>query len=129
MDEKTHQEGQIALAMQAIQKNQISSIRKAAKFYNVPLSTLSTRLRGTQSKRGSKAINRLLLPAEEESLIKWILLMEKRGFPPFLINVKRMAQTLLERRDNTKKSRSIGKLWVYHFHQQNPSIKAYLTRQ
>jgi len=55
--------------------------------------------------------------------------MEQRGFPPFLIDVKRMAQSLLDRRyGDTTQSRTIGKNWIYRFHREHPSIKARLSR-
>ena len=36
----THQEGRISLAVQALQSVQITSIRQAAKTYNIPFTTL-----------------------------------------------------------------------------------------
>jgi hypothetical protein len=55
--------------------------------------------------------------------------MEQRGFPPFLIDIKRMAQSLLDRRcSNTSKSKPVGKNWIYRFHNNHPGIKACLSR-
>jgi hypothetical protein len=91
-------EGRMTLAVHAIQKSQFSSGRSAASVYKEPRTTLQDRLHGRQPKRGSRAPNRLLLECEEEELIKWICSMERRGFPPYLIDIKRMAQSLLTRR-------------------------------
>ncbi|MCG3562200.1 hypothetical protein L8957_28975, partial [Klebsiella pneumoniae] len=40
------QEGRIQLAISALRKNEISSIRRAAEIFNVPRSTLQDRLNG-----------------------------------------------------------------------------------
>jgi DDE superfamily endonuclease len=55
--------------------------------------------------------------------------MERRGFPPFLIDIKRMAQSLLTRcGTNAFGPRTIAKNWIYKFHKQHPAIKARLSR-
>ena len=43
---RTEQEGRILLAIQAIQKQEILSIREAARQFNVPYTTLRRRLNG-----------------------------------------------------------------------------------
>ena len=85
-------EGRIALAIHSLQKKQLKSQRSAAKTYVVPRRTLQRREKGIPPRRGSKAKNRLLLEYEEAELIKWICSMERRGFPPCLIDVNRMCQ-------------------------------------
>jgi hypothetical protein len=125
--ESLQKEGRVALAMSAIRKNQISSGRRAAKIYVVPRSTLQARLKGRPSKLGSRAKNRKLLECEEETLIKWIHNMEQRGFPPYIIDVRRMAQTLLARRGSDA-SATLGKHWVYKFIRQHPDLDARLSR-
>jgi hypothetical protein len=79
--------------------------------------------------RTSKAKNRLLLECEEKELVTWILSMERRGFPPFLIDVKRMAQTLLVRRDPDGVPRIVGKNWTGRFLNDHPDIKPRLSRR
>jgi hypothetical protein len=121
-------EGRLSLAIHSLQKNQISSRRRTASTYIVPETTLRRRQKGILPKRGSRAKNRLLLDFEEAELIKWICSMERRGFPPFLIDVKRMAQSVLDRRSDTSRSSAIGKNWIYRFHKAHPDIKARLSR-
>jgi hypothetical protein len=86
-----HKEGRIALAIHSLQKNQVSSQHKAANVYGAIRTTMRRRQEGILPKQGSKAKNRLLLECEEQQLVSWILSMERRGFPPFLIDIKRMA--------------------------------------
>jgi hypothetical protein len=122
-------EGRVALAVHSLQEKQLKSQRSAAKTYIVPRTTLQRRQKGILPRRGSKAKNRLLLECEEAELIKWICSMEQRRFPPFLIDVKRMAQSLLDRRcSNASGFRTIGKNWIYRFYNEHPSIKARLSR-
>jgi hypothetical protein len=122
-------EGRMALAIYSLNKKQFKSKRTAAIVYNVPRSTLQDRINGRRPQRGSRAKNRLLLEYEEAELIKWICSMEQRGFPPFLIDVKRMAQSILDRRrGDASRSRTIGKNWTYRFHNNYLDIQARLSR-
>ena len=91
-------EGRIVLALQAYQKGQFSSLRAAARTYNVPRSTLTLRYQGTPSKADSISPNRKLTQTEESTLIKWILDMDTRGIPPTQALVKEIAEILLIKR-------------------------------
>jgi DNA invertase Pin-like site-specific DNA recombinase len=62
------QEGRILLAIQAIQNKEISSVREVARRFNVPRSTLSTRLNGVQNRAISRANSQKLTDIEEDSL-------------------------------------------------------------
>jgi hypothetical protein len=111
--QKLQKEGRLNLALSAIQKNRFSSKRQAASTYNVSRTTLSRRDSGIQPKLGSRASNRLLLDCEEEVLISWIHNIERRGYLSFIIDVRRIAQILLARRDASSLSPVIGKNWIY----------------
>jgi DNA invertase Pin-like site-specific DNA recombinase len=64
------QEGRILLAIQAIQNKEISSVREVARRFNVPRSTLLTRLNGVQNRAISRANSQKLTDIEEDSLQK-----------------------------------------------------------
>ena len=64
----TEQEGRILLAIQAFQNKEISSIREAARRFNVPFSSLRNRLTGIKNRPESRANNHKLTEIEEESL-------------------------------------------------------------
>jgi hypothetical protein len=121
-------EGRIALAIHSLQEKQIKSQRSAAEVYNIPRTTLRDRIQGRPPKQGFKSKNRLLLEYEEEQLVNWIFSMEQRGFPPYIIDIKRMAQALLDRRGSTRSPKTIGKLWSYRWLKGHPALKARLTR-
>ena len=74
--EALFQEGRLDLAIQAYKQGQFSSFWAATSTYNVPRSTAQLRVKGIKSKRDSVGPNRRLIPAQEESLKQWILLMD-----------------------------------------------------
>jgi len=108
------QEGRILLAIKAIKNQEITSIREAARRFEVPHSTLYDRLRGYQFRRESRANGHKLTQFEEESLIEWILSMDLRGNPPRPSLVKDMANLLLASRGTTPPP-TIGLNWVPNF--------------
>ena len=75
-------EGRISLAIVSYQNNPCQAVRALAAAYDVPESTLRTRLRGTQPRLETVSVNRKLLAVEEQSLVQWILDLDRRGFPP-----------------------------------------------
>lgn len=92
------EEGRIALAAAAVRKDKALPVRRAATLYDTPHSTLQGRLAGALPRAVSNATKRKLLPTEEQSLIRWILDLNQQGFSPQLIDVRRMANTLLAAR-------------------------------
>jgi hypothetical protein len=49
--------------------------------------------------------------------------MERRGFSPFIINIKRLAERLISRHGGHRPTPPIGKCWVYRFITRHPAIK------
>lgn len=76
------QEGRILLAIKAIKNHEISSIRDAARRFEVPRSTLQERLHGHPFRHEARANGHKLTQFEEESLTEWILSMDLRGNTP-----------------------------------------------
>ena len=62
----TEQEGRVLLAIEAIQKEQIPSIKEAARQFNVPYTTLQRRLAGTTNRSDIRANNHKLSVLEEQ---------------------------------------------------------------
>jgi hypothetical protein len=89
------QEGKIALALQSLQSRPCQSIRRLADAYNMPRTTLRTRRCGVLPKRETTSVNLKLNLYEEQSLVQWILDLDRRGFPPHIIDVRRVADALL----------------------------------
>ena len=115
-------ESQLVLALAAIQANPKLSLRKVAKIYNVPLTTLINRRDGRQPKREISANCRKLSDSEEDAIVQYILDLDSRSFPPRLSGVRDMADRLLELRDGGR----VGVNWASTFVQRRPELK---TRQ
>jgi transposase-like protein len=63
------QEGRIALAMDALKQGHFTSVRGAAKAYDVVRSTLENRINGHPARRDSEPRNRKLTTTEESTLV------------------------------------------------------------
>lgn len=70
------QEGRILLAISALQKKEIRSVRQAARVYMVPESTLQDRLHGSVYQAERRANSHKLTKNEEELLVQWILSLD-----------------------------------------------------
>src|SRR3954452_18080676 len=95
------QEGKILLAIQAIKKQEITSIREAARHFNIPRTTLQDRLHGHQSRAEIRPNGYKLTEIEEQSLLQWILSIDSRGGAPRPTTVREMANLLLASRGST----------------------------
>ena len=111
------QEARILLAIQAIRTSQEMSIRCAAKTYDVPQTTLRDRMKGRTSKAENRNAQHNLTPTEEETLIRYILDLDSRGFPPRINDVRDMADLLrirIEREESMVDGNSSGiRSWAY----------------
>ena len=116
-------EGRISLAIASYYNNKKQSLRALAKAYDVPESTLRTRLHGVKPRSEIVSARRRLSPIEEHSLVQWILDLDRRGFPPHIIDVRRMADALLAARGQDPPPAPVGKCWVSRFIQNQPELQ------
>lgn len=72
------QEERLELAIRAVQRSQISSIRTAAQSYDVPQTTLQDRLNNIKQHVLANRTKRKLTKTEEKTLLQWILITDKR---------------------------------------------------
>ena len=82
--ESPNQNGRILLAAQAFKLGQFKSFRKAAASYDVPKTSLISRINGMTSRRDSIPNSCKLTPQEEATLVQYILELDSRGFSPRL---------------------------------------------
>ncbi|KAL8350104.1 hypothetical protein RB601_001398 [Gaeumannomyces tritici] len=92
-------ESRVILALPAIENDPKISMRAAAKLYNIPYSTLNDRRHGRIVRSDSMSNSRKLIESEEEALVKYILELDSRAFPPRPSGVEDMANRLLAERD------------------------------
>ena len=94
-------EGRVILAITALKKGQVLSIRAAARAYAVPYESLRIRYHGTPSRRDSRSVLRKLTSTEEEVLIQRILDLDIQGFPPRISVVREIANLIFANRKIT----------------------------
>jgi hypothetical protein len=124
--EALYQEGRLTLAEQSYKQGKSRSVKAASESYDVPRTTLRERMKGIEPKRGSIAKNRLLTPTEEETLVQWILSMDRRGMPPRIAALRQMAGLLLSQRGQTA---SVGENWPRKFINRQDAIKSKYNRK
>ncbi|KAI0873587.1 hypothetical protein GGS24DRAFT_382259 [Hypoxylon argillaceum] len=74
-------EQRIASAIAAVEKGQ--SVRATAKLYQIPRSTLASRLHGSVSRQQSQEINQLFSFDIEVQIVEWIYHSESAGRIPY----------------------------------------------
>ena len=122
-------EGRLELAIQAYNQGRFRSYRAAAKAYDILRSTLQQRINGMEPKLGSIAKNRLLTATEEETLVQWILSMDKRGMPPRIAVVRDMADLLVAQHKKSTPVRLIGQNWVRGLINRHDTLKSKYNRK
>lgn len=90
-----NQEGKILLAISDLKNGKIRTVREAVRIYNVSRTTLQRRLAGIEYRAEKRANSHKMTQYEEESLLKWVLDLDKRGLPPRPSLVQDMADLLL----------------------------------
>ena len=74
------------------------SRRAAARFYNVPESTIRDRMNGVTHIAERRPAVQLLTEIEEDGIVQYILDLDTRGFPPRVEDVDDMANYILSSR-------------------------------
>jgi hypothetical protein len=88
------------LAVNVIRQNPQLKIRRIARIYKVLYSTLYTRIHSTPVKRDTINKAQKLTKLEEETIVRYILDLDSRAFPPRRSAVKDIVNQLLATRDS-----------------------------
>lgn len=88
-------EARIVIATVSIRSSSKSSIRAAAKIYNVPYTTLAARIKGRTSKIDYRPVAWILTEIEDDVIVQNILDPDSRRFPPSIAGVRGMADYIL----------------------------------
>lgn len=122
---RTINESQVILAVNALRTNPKLKINTIAKIYNIPRTTLRDRLAGKQSRREISANSRKISDIEEESIVRYVIDLDSRSFPPRISGVADMANRLLELRDGGR----VGKNWPSNFVRRQPELQTRFSRR
>ena len=120
----TQQEGRINLALQAYRLGQFKSLRRAAAAFNVRHQQLSNRLRGITFRSQTQPNCQKLSATEEQTVVRYILNLDARGFAPRLCEVADIADKMLAVRDRTP----VGKNWAERFVSRTEELKMAFNR-
>jgi predicted transcriptional regulator len=81
-------EANIISAIQAIKNNPQLSVQRVAADYNVPRSTLQTRLNGVPFRRDTIANSRTIAELKKQTIIEYVLDLDSQGFSPAIADIE-----------------------------------------
>jgi hypothetical protein len=117
-------EGRIQLARSAYTTHQFRSLRRAAEAFNVPHSTLTSRYNGITHILERRNGRQKLTTTEEQTIVRYILDLDSRGFAPRLCEVEDIADKLLAVRGGEP----VGKHWAERFVTRSTELKMAFNR-
>jgi hypothetical protein len=120
----SYEEGRINLALYAFTSGQFRTLRRAAAAYSVRHQRLSDRLRGITNRHKTRPGVQKLTAGEEQTVVRYILDLEARGFAPRLCEVADIADQLLAARGGIP----IGKNWAQRFVARTEELKMAFSR-
>jgi transposase len=125
LENSLDKESRIRLAVSDYKKGTLASIKEAARVHGVAYGTVRDRLNGVQAKCNTIPRTRKLSVDQENALIKYILNLNSRGFPPKPRYVREMANALLAQDGDGK----VGKNWVSSFVKRREELMSMFTRK
>lgn len=111
------QKERLRLALEAYKKDP-KSMRKVAKQYGIPKSSLHDRVNGKMTKKEEQQRRQKLSPQEELAIVNWLLRLQAWGWPARIDHIRGMATELLKKKGDTQ---NLGIHWGQKFlgrHQQ-----------
>jgi hypothetical protein len=117
-------EGRVQLALQACISSQFKSHRAAARAFNVKHHILSERVKGILFRIETPPNCLKLTGTEEQTVVRYILDLDSRGFAPRLCEVADMADKLLGARGG----KPVGKNWAARFVTRLDALKMAFNR-
>ena len=121
-------EGRVLLAISALEKQEISSIREAARVFDVSHTIIRRRLNGSICRAEQHANNHKLTRNEEDSIVRWILSLDQRGAAPRPSHVQEIASILLSKRGDTN-IKTVGINWATNFIKRRDELKTRFSRR
>jgi hypothetical protein len=128
----TYCEDDLTDALAAYRNNEYTSIRKCAYAFNIPYSTLASRLTTRTSRSKSHESQKILSTAEEGALLKTITRLSNSGCPITLSLTRDLAEEIRSSRfrlTSTPASYSpISKRWIDRFRNRYPELRTVYSR-
>src|SRR5579862_2527064 len=130
--ESTEEEARIQDAIRAIRKNSKLKLRKAARDFKVPRSTLQNHVNGKKPRNMAHKDCMHLTHNEESELVQWITKLTECGYAPRYQTVQELAEIIRNRRvfgvnDETSQLvhyEPFGRDWVPRFLAHHPQLQS-----
>lgn len=119
-----YQESQMILVLNALRTNPKLKLRHVARIYYVPWTTLRDRYHGISSRHDIQANSRKLTDLEESVIVRYILDLDLRAFPPRRSSVEDMANRILADRNGGR----VRKNWTTNFVRRQPDLTTRFNR-
>lgn len=121
----SYEERRMILALQVLKSNPKLSVTHVARIYDLPRTTLRDRHAGKPARYTTLVKSRKLTILEEEVVVRHILDLDSRAFPPRRSAVEDMANRLLAERDGGR----VGKNWTSNFVRRQPQLCTRFNRK
>ena len=130
-------EERLQQAISAYRNREFSTVRSAAKEFNVSRDTMARRMSGGLSRAEATELTQILSNAEEKTLVRWISRYTCAGSPMTPALLLEMAELIRHERVRHASQNSssikiiapIGHEWLYRFLNRRPAIQSIYTRQ
>lgn len=118
-------EARVNLALQALKDDQQLSIRAEARAHNVAERTVRRRRAGSRARCDLAANSRHLTDSEKETIVRLLLDMSARFFPPRLGGVEDMANRMMSVRHESR----VGKNRASNLVRRRPELRTRFSRK
>jgi len=122
---KQWKESDLLLAVNTLCTNPHLRPTRVARIFHVPAKTLIRRFKGQPSRQDSIPNSRKLRPLEESVIVRHILDLDSRAFPPRVSAVEDMANRILAERNGGR----VGKNWTTNFVRRQPELNTRFNRR
>ena len=113
------QKERLRLALEACKSHQ-KSMRKVAKQYGIPKSSLHNRVNGKMTRKEEHQRRQKLSPQEELAIVNWLHRLQAWGWPSRIDQVREMAVELLKKKGDTQ---NLGIHWGQKFLSRHQQLK------
>src|SRR6266699_2669483 len=120
----SYTENALTAALNAVDRG--DPIRRVARDYGIPRTTLQHRLTGRQPKTTAHTFQQKLSPVQESRLAEWIRVQDALGLGPTHAQIRTFASRILLAGGSTA---GIGKHWLKGFLRCNPHVRTLQTRR
>ena len=128
----TYSEDTLIAALTAYRNGEYTSIRTCAYAFNIPRTTLTSRLSTRTSRSKSHESQKILSTAEEEVLLKAITRLAKSGYPITLPLTRDLAEEIRLSRFRLSSTLTsyppISVRWINRFRKRYPELKTVYSR-